>query len=41
MIADFCNKIGPKQTWVSALQMSAFGGIADIPISSADVRYWG
>jgi hypothetical protein len=26
VIADFCNKIGPKRTFVSRCGMSAFGG---------------
>jgi hypothetical protein len=29
---------GPKQTWMSALHMSAFGGKADMAFCSANVR---
>jgi hypothetical protein len=32
------SAIGPKQTWASALQMSAFGGKADIAIEGQNVR---
>ena len=31
------SAIGPKQTWPSALHMSAFGGKADI--TSAGIRF--
>jgi hypothetical protein len=32
------SAIGPKQTWPSALQMSAFGGKADMAFCGANVR---
>ena len=35
LIADFCNKIGPKRTWALAPHMSAFGGKADIALGSS------
>jgi hypothetical protein len=34
------SAIGPKQTWASALQLSAFGGKADMPFCNANVRLW-
>jgi hypothetical protein len=32
------SAIGTKRTWTSALQMSAFGGKADIVIEAQNVR---
>ena len=34
------SAIGTKQTWASALHMSAFGGKADIEIASDNRVYW-
>ena len=31
------SAIGPKQTWMNALHMSAFGGKADMPFCAAHV----
>src|SRR5262249_18170839 len=33
VIADFCNKIGPKRTSTTAPHMSAFGGKVDMPVA--------
>jgi hypothetical protein len=33
------SAIGTKRTWASALQMSAFGGKADMPVCAANVRF--
>src|SRR5262249_41743634 len=35
---DQMSAFGPKQTWASALHMSAFGGKADMPFCTAYVR---
>src|SRR5262249_17679415 len=36
---DFFNSIGPKRTWASALQMSAFGGKADMRSANQNVCF--
>jgi glutathione S-transferase len=38
VIPDLMSAIGPKQTWVGALRMSAFGGKADTTVALRDVR---
>src|SRR5262245_38407638 len=37
-MSDFCNKIGPSATSLRELGMSAFGGAAVVPQTSAEVR---
>jgi hypothetical protein len=35
------SAFGTKRTYRVALHMSAFGGKADMPFCTANVRYWG
>ena len=39
MIGERMSAIGTKRTWPSAVHMSAFGGKADMPFCTANVRY--